>query len=123
LTKNTAAELFALDPTRSYPHAFGFIRQLAIHLRSVVRSTTSAPSAKTTGADGAKREKKGGSGGMDGEIGEAFRVVYNWQYIHTVDFWSQVLSKSCDVKEGGDGESELKPLIYPLTQIALGVIR
>jgi nucleolar complex protein 2 len=57
---------------------------------------------------------------------EAFRAVYNWQYVHVVDFWSQVLASSADSKvlaEKGGVESELKPLIYPLTQIALGVVR
>jgi nucleolar complex protein 2 len=52
--------------------------------------------------------------------------VYNWQYVHCVDFWSQVLAASADVKvqaERGGEESPLKPLIYPLTQIALGVVR
>ena len=116
LTKNTAAELFALDPARSYPHAFGFIRTLAIHLRTVVRTTTSAPSAA----------KQGDKPSTKPDSAEAFRAVYNWQYVHAIDFWSQVLASSADVKvqaERGGVESELKPLIYPLTQIALGVVR
>jgi nucleolar complex protein 2 len=109
LIKNTAAELFALEPARSYPHAFTFIRTLAIHLRTVVRSTTSV-SAKGEKTDSA----------------DAFRAVYNWQYVHAIDFWSQVLASSADVDmqaENGGQESPLKPLIYPLTQISLGVIR
>ena len=107
MIKNTAAELFSLDPARSYPQAFTFIRTLAIHLRTVVRSTTSGTKEKTDST-------------------EAFRAVYNWQYVHAVDFWSQVLSTTADIKvqaERGGMESPLKPLIYPLTQIALGVVR
>lgn len=98
--KNTAAELFCLDPNQSYPHAFTFIRTLAVHLRNVVRSTTS---------------------GKAGENGEAFRGVYNWQYVHVVDFWSIVLAGTADLEQGE--QSALRPLIYPLTQITLGVVR
>ncbi|ORX36257.1 Noc2p family-domain-containing protein [Kockovaella imperatae] len=112
ILKNTAAELFCLNPSRSYPQAFTFIRTLAVHLRNVVRGTTSAPSKA--------------KGGKSTDTAEAFRSVYNWQYVHCIDFWTQVLSSSCDVdaqRDRGGVESELKPLIYPLVQIALGVVR
>ena len=51
--------------------------------------------------------------------------MYNWQFIHSVDFWALVLAKACDAdaKFERGSESELKPLIYPLIQIALGAIR
>ena len=103
--KNTASELYFLSPDKSYPHAFTFIRMLAVHLRNVVRSSTS---------------------GKAGENQEAFRAVYNWQFVNCIDFWSQVLGGAADVelqKEAAGVESPLKPLIYPLTQIALGVVR
>ncbi|CAD6587230.1 MAG: Nucleolar Complex 2 protein, partial [Tremellales sp. Tagirdzhanova-0007] len=105
LMKNTASELYFLSPDKSYPHAFTFIRMLAVHLRNVVRSSTS---------------------GKAGENQEAFRAVYNWQFVHCIDFWAQVLGGAADVesqKETAGGDSPLKPLIYPLTQIALGVVR
>jgi nucleolar complex protein 2 len=105
LMKNTAAELFQLDPALSYQHAFTFIRMLAVHIRNVVRSTTS---------------------GKGGEDGQAFKAVYNWAYVHSIDFWSQVLAGAASVEAQharGGLESPLKPLIYPLTQIALGVVR
>jgi nucleolar complex protein 2 len=98
--KNTAAELYQLDPELSYTHAFGYIRMLAVHLRGVVRS--------------GQADK------------EAFRAVYNWQFVHCLDFWSLVLAGSCDkekVAENGGQASALEPLIYPLVQIAIGVIR
>lgn len=98
--KNSAAELYQLTPNLSYQHAFGYIRMLAVHLRSVVR---------------------GGQGDK-----EAFRAVYNWQFVHCIDFWSRVLAGACDkqkVVENGGLASPLEPLIYPLVQIALGAIR
>ncbi|KAG7087567.1 hypothetical protein E1B28_013522 [Marasmius oreades] len=97
LMKNSASEIFCLDPVAAYQHAFGYIRQLAIHLRNSMKVKTK----------------------------EAYRQVYNWQYIHSLDFWSIVLARACDAKtEAKCGTpSELKPLIYPLVQVSLGSIK
>lgn len=54
---------------------------------------------------------------------EAYRQVYNWQFVHSVDFWADVLAKACDKEAEEGGESELRPLIYPLIQVTLGAIR
>ncbi|KAJ7482271.1 Noc2-domain-containing protein [Mycena galericulata] len=97
LMKNSASEVFSLDPGVAYQHAFGYIRQLAIHLRNSMKVKTK----------------------------EAYKQVYNWQYIHCIDFWSIVLARACDAStetETGK-ESELKPLIYPLVQVSLGAIK
>jgi nucleolar complex protein 2 len=105
LMKNSASELYQLEPALSYQHAFTFIRMLAVHLRNVVRSSTS---------------------GKAGEDGAAFRAVYNWAFVHAIDFWSQVLSGAAGTEAQaarGGLESPLKPLIYPLVQVALGVVR
>ncbi|KAG8743763.1 Nucleolar Complex 2 protein [Ceratobasidium sp. 414] len=50
---------------------------------------------------------------------EAYKQVYNWQFVHCVDFWSLVLARGC---EDADKENELRPLIYPLVQIGLGAV-
>ncbi|GMK58135.1 hypothetical protein CspeluHIS016_0501670 [Cutaneotrichosporon spelunceum] len=105
LMKNSASELYQLEPALSYQHAFTFIRMLAVHLRNVVRSSTA---------------------GKAGEDGAAFRAVYNWAFVHAIDFWSQVLSGAAGTEAQaarGGLESPLKPLIYPLVQVALGVVR
>ncbi|WVQ83476.1 hypothetical protein IAT38_005617 [Cryptococcus sp. DSM 104549] len=105
LMKNTASELYQLAPSLSYQHAFGFIRMLAVHLRNVVRSSTT---------------------GKAGDNQQAFKAVYNWQFVHCIDFWSQVLAGAASVenqKANAGLESPLKPLIYPLVQISLGVVR
>ncbi|KAK7055141.1 Noc2-domain-containing protein [Favolaschia claudopus] len=97
LMKNSASEVFSLDPAASYQHAFGYIRQLAIHLRNSMKVKTK----------------------------EAYKHVYNWQYIHCLDFWSIVLARACDaaVENEAGKENELKPLIYPLVQVSLGAIK
>ncbi|KAF8841034.1 Noc2-domain-containing protein [Paxillus ammoniavirescens] len=97
LMKNSASEIFCLDHTAAYQHAFGYIRQLAIHLRNSMKTKTK----------------------------EAYRQVYNWQYVHCVDFWALVLARACSTEaraERGE-ESELKALIYPLVQVSLGAIK
>ncbi|UPK98163.1 hypothetical protein LCI18_009098 [Fusarium solani-melongenae] len=97
LMKNSAAELWGIDPAVGYTTAFTFIRQLAIHLRnSIVHNKN-----------------------------DAFRIVYNWQYTHSLDFWSCVLAEHCSpVKEAEAGkESQLRLLIYPLVQVTLGAMR
>ncbi|QRV85497.1 nucleolar complex protein 2 [Ceratobasidium sp. AG-Ba] len=91
LMKNSASELYALDRAAAYTTAFGYIRQLAVHLRTSTKVKTK----------------------------EAYKQVYNWQFVHCVDFWSLVLARGC---EDGDEESELKPLVYPLVQIGLGAV-
>ena len=52
--------------------------------------------------------------------------MYNWQYVHCVDFWSLVLARACgaeaNVTRGGEA-SELAPLVYPLVQLATGAIK
>jgi nucleolar complex protein 2 len=56
---------------------------------------------------------------------ESYKQVYNWQYVHAVDFWSLVLARACEVQGVPcDIKNEgLRPLIYPLVQVATGAIR
>jgi nucleolar complex protein 2 len=97
LMKNSAAELWGIDQAVGYTTGFTFIRQLAIHLRSSITNNQK----------------------------ESYKTVYNWQYIHSLDFWSCILSEHCSpVKEAESGkESQLRPLIYPTVQVTLGAMR
>ncbi|ETN47180.1 uncharacterized protein HMPREF1541_01371 [Cyphellophora europaea CBS 101466] len=97
LMKNSAAELYGIDQKVSYTTAFKFIRQLAIHLRGHVAKPTK----------------------------DSYKMVYNWQFVHSLDFWSRVLSMHCNsLLEAQNGkESQLRPLIYPVVQVTVGVMR
>lgn len=93
---NCVVELYSLDYASSYQHAFVYIRQLALHLRSAVQKKTP----------------------------ETFRIVYCWQYIHCLKLWTAILSSSCKAAKGGDNEAQLlRSLIFPLTEVIFGVIR
>lgn len=100
LMKNSAAELWGLDPSLAYTTGFTYIRQLAIHLRTSITHPTK----------------------------DSYKTIYNWQYIHSLDFWSRVLSTHCSPSanpalKGNASASPLHPLIYPLVQITLGALR
>ncbi|KAF6823933.1 ribosome assembly protein [Colletotrichum musicola] len=97
LMKNSAAELWGIDQSVGYTTAFTFIRQLAIHLRNSI----------------VKKEK------------DSHKIIYNWQYTHSLDFWSCVLAEHCSpLKEAEAGkEGQLKLLIYPLVQVTMGAMR
>ncbi|KAL6713746.1 Nucleolar Complex 2 protein [Lecanora helva] len=99
LMKNSAVELWGLDPTIGYTSGFTFIRQLAVHLRSSITHPTK----------------------------DSYKAIYNWQYTHSLDFWSRVLSTHCSPMTNPTlktpSASPLHPLIYPLVQITLGALR
>ncbi|KAL5442260.1 hypothetical protein PMIN07_010883 [Paraphaeosphaeria minitans] len=97
LMKNTASELWGIDPNVGYTTGFGFIRQLAVHLRQSITNKTK----------------------------DSYKTVYNWQYIHSLDFWSRVVSVHCEsLREAESGkQSALRPLIYPIVQVTLGAMR
>ncbi|KAL6237756.1 Noc2p family-domain-containing protein [Aspergillus navahoensis] len=97
LMKNSAAELWGIDQNVSYTTGFTFIRQLAMHLRGSITNNSK----------------------------ESYKTIYNWQYVHSLDFWSRVLSQHCDgfVEAKLGKQSALRPLIYPVVQITLGASR
>ncbi|KAH8728298.1 ribosome assembly protein-like protein Noc2 [Phaeosphaeriaceae sp. PMI808] len=97
LMKNTASELWGIDPSVGYTTGFGFIRQLAIHLRTSITNKTK----------------------------DSYKTVYNWQYVHSLDFWSRVVAAHCEsLREAEAGKpSPLRPLIYPIVQVTLGAMR
>ncbi|KAF3201901.1 Nucleolar Complex 2 protein [Orbilia oligospora] len=97
LMKNGGIDLFGVDEDLSYMLGFSYIRQLAVHLRNSITNNSK----------------------------ESYKQVYNWQYVHSLDFWSRVLATHCDgLKQAEKGkQSPLHPLIYPLVQVTLGAAR
>ncbi|KAF3913849.1 hypothetical protein ABW21_db0202805 [Orbilia brochopaga] len=97
MMKNGGVDLFGVDEDLSYMLGFGYIRQLAVHLRNSITNNSK----------------------------ESYKQVYNWQYVHSLDFWSRVLATHCDgMKQAETGkQSPLHPLIYPLVQVTLGAAR
>ena len=97
LMKNSAAELWGIDANVGYTSGFSFIRQLAIHLRSTIKNNSN----------------------------DSFRAIYNWQYVHSLDFWSRTVSLHCNsLEEAKSGkEHPFRSLIYPVVQIILGAMR
>jgi nucleolar complex protein 2 len=93
--RRSLAEVFLLDPALAYKYAFIYIRQLTIHLRNAIMHTTN-------GTDAKKKESP-------------IQTVYNWQFVHSIHLWVQLL---------GDSTVEvLEPLVYPLVQLITGTIR
>ena len=95
---NCVVELYGLDMAAAYQHAFVYIRQLAITLRSALT----------------RRNK------------EAYQAVYNWQFVHSIRVWARMLGTYCRRSRPAgspDSTSPLMPLVYPLIQIALGTAR
>ncbi|GAQ82293.1 hypothetical protein KFL_001060260 [Klebsormidium nitens] len=87
-------ELYGLNPAASYQHAFVFVRQLALVLRTAL---------STKGADARKTS-------------EAYRQVYCWQFVKCLEAWANVLASHSD-------KDDLRPLVYPLTQIITATAR
>ncbi len=98
---NCVVELYSLDYYSSYQHAFVYIRQLALLLRTALLKKTP----------------------------EAFQAVYCWQYVHSLKLWVAFLASTCqqNLKEDFSGREEevkhLRSLIYPLTEVIFGTIR
>lgn len=107
---------------------------LAMHLRDVIRSTTlQSGSSAAAGAGAGAGDKDKEKGAKGGDKAEAFRRVYNWQYVHCVDFWGRVLGGAAvrerealgkqQQQQGEKKDEGLGMLVYPFVQVALGVVR
>lgn len=105
--KNSMVEIFLLDSTLSYQIGFEYLRQLAIHLRNSINAQTNNNTNSKNKIDPAN----------------AYKIVYNWQFVHSLDFWSRFLSMACHSDAVVEQNSNMSELIYPLIQITIGTIK
>jgi nucleolar complex protein 2 len=96
LMGNGLVELYGLDLTSAYQHAFVYVRQLALHLRAAYTKKTP----------------------------EALQKVQCWQYLNCCKVWVAVLTAHVAPGPGSDkAPSQLRELVFPLAQILLGAVR
>ncbi|KAI9010153.1 Noc2p family-domain-containing protein [Hyaloraphidium curvatum] len=93
--RDCVAELYAMNATAAYQHAFVYIRQLAITLRNAITTRTK----------------------------DSYKAVYNWQYIHCLRLWGKVLANHAQSPAPKSNKASLAELIYPFSQVVLGVCR
>jgi nucleolar complex protein 2 len=95
--KGCVIDAYGIDETNAYQHAFVYIRQLAVHLRTALSTRTK----------------------------ESFKQVYHWQFIHSLKVWSSILVAYAGnpAAASKSNKNQLQALVYPLVQIHLAVLR
>jgi nucleolar complex protein 2 len=92
------AEMYAgsgsVDPHGAYIQAFGFVRQLAIHIRSALSQATTT----------------------------AYSNVYNWQFINCVGVWVRAIGRERAAGPPGVPSAALAQLSYPLIQLLFSTL-
>ena len=87
--RNSLVELYQLEPMISYQQCFIFMRQLTINLRKSIMV----------------KEK------------DALKRVHNWQFIHSLNLWSQLIGTSLKQND------LFGQLLMPVTNISLETLR
>jgi len=101
LMGNCLVELYGLDMTSAYQHAFVYLRQLALHLRAAYTKKTP----------------------------EALQKVYCWQFLNCCKVWVAVLTAypslppSSSSSSSEQQQQQLRELVFPLAQILIGMIK
>ena len=117
---NCVVELYGMDVTLAYQHAFVYIRQLAIHLRNAQQNSKGGGGGKKGGEAGQGKKGKG-----RGKVEEGYRLVYQWQFINCLRLFTKLLSSplACHpVSASSPATPTLRPLLYPFVQICVGVM-
>lgn len=120
-------EIYLLDTNLAYKIGFPFIRQLAIHLRNATTAGNNTPNGKSS-----NNKNKSGSGGSGNGSGskkstasdgsqvfgkkEASKIVYSWQFLHSLHLWVNLLSEAIS-----KGDENLQLLVHPVVQVILFV--
>ena len=80
---NECVDLFGVDLASAYQHIFMYVRQLAVYLKTALQS---------------------------GAGEDAFRHVYNWQYVNSLRLWAMTVARYND-------EKELYPLVCQIETV------
>mmetsp|Transcript_10520 Transcript_10520/g.18063 ORF Transcript_10520/g.18063 Transcript_10520/m.18063 type:complete len:899 (+) Transcript_10520:237-2933(+) len=121
-------DIMGLSLSLSYPIAFTYIREIAMDLKSVLSAITG--SAVTHGPPKSDAADKSGlhdpaaserSGAKSKKAkhpvaDELLNKLISWSNINRIRLWCLVLSEYHE-------ESQLRPLIYPFTQVVLGILQ
>lgn len=107
--QSSLVELARMDPPTTYHHAFVYIRQLAVHLRTAISSKNKVCYCR--------RSRMGAFSDPSPALPlqEAAQPVANWQFLHCISLWSRVLAEVDD--------TSLRPLVFPLVQVTTGVMQ
>lgn len=107
--KTSLVQIYSLDHDVSYNHAFLYIRQLAINLRNAITLKKKVIFKRaivlfiTLGSKILI---------FSSFFQENFQAIYNWQYINSLRFWTELITTSKD-------KSILRSLLYPLVQVSI----
>lgn len=98
-------DLFKIDVNLSYQVAFKYIRKLSIHLRNFLKNNSNIKN--------------------ENDNSKNLRLVYNWQFIQSLDLWTKLLGDVCGktTTAGNKKPISLQELIYPVVQIAVGTMK
>ncbi|EDO15525.1 hypothetical protein Kpol_479p13 [Vanderwaltozyma polyspora DSM 70294] len=99
---DSITELFKIDEATTYTIGFESIRQLALHLKSAISSTSSNNTSE--------------------DPTDVYKTVYNWQFIHSLDFWSKVLIATYDL-DLKNKDSPAKQLAQPIISTTISFMR
>ena len=109
--QRSLVELYSLDSTITYQHGFVFLRQLTVHLRTAIQTKKPVrnPPVKwhfdTIGFFLSLSQ-------------ESVQSVYNWQFVHALGLWTNVVAVLFSNKE-----KLIQQLVHPLTELIIGTIR
>lgn len=107
---NCVTELYGVDISSAYQHAFVSIRQLAVILRGALTEKGS----KVVKDKKEEKKKQESSKSLKQHSEKAYQKVYDWQFICCLELWTGVICAY-------NSEADFRPLAYPLAQIISGV--
>lgn len=88
-----AADIYTIEPKGSFQHSDVYIRQLSNHMKTAKKTKTV----------------------------EAFKEIYNWQFISCLDFWAAVVGATCSPETGAN--SPMQNVVKPLVDLCLSTMR